>query len=67
MELNNFQIKERIDYLYNQLRETAATFIYKPNEIEKIKQGIYELQNKCNHKYENGRCIYCRKEEKNVN
>lgn len=67
MELNNFEIKERIDYLYTQLRNSAATFIYKPDEINKIKQCIYELQDQCNHKYENKRCIYCRKEENNVN
>ena len=67
MELNNFQIKEKIDYLYTELRNTASTFVYKPDEIRKIKECIYDLQDQCNHKYENGRCIYCRKEENNVN
>ena len=67
MALDNFQIKERTDYLYNELRKTAATFIYKPDEINKIKQCIYDLQDQCNHEYINGKCIYCRKEENNVN
>lgn len=67
MALDNFEIKERIDYLYNELRKTAATFIYKPDDIIKIKECIYDLQDQCNHEYKNGRCIYCRKEEHNVN
>ena len=67
MALNNFEIKERVDYLYSKLRETAATFVYKPDEINKIKHCIYELQDQCNHEYKNGRCIYCRKDEENAN
>ena len=66
MALDNFEIKGRIDYLYTELRQTAATFIYKPDEIEKIKQCIFELQDQCNHEYQNGRCIYCRKEKEDV-
>lgn len=67
MALNNFEIKERVDYLYSKLRETAATFVYKPDEINKIKHCIYELQDQCNHEYKNGRCIYCRKDKENAN
>ena len=66
MALDNFKIKKRIDYLYTELRKTAATFVYKPDEIETIKKCIFDLQNQCNHEYENGRCIYCRKEEHNA-
>ena len=61
MEYNN--IKEQIDDLYEKLAKSAATFIYKPDEIRKIKQNIFELQDKCNHNFINGKCIYCRKEE----
>lgn len=64
--MENVNIKERIDYLYTELRNTAATFVYKPDEIAKIKQCIYELQDQCNHEYQNGRCIYCRKEQDNA-
>lgn len=66
MALNNLKIKERIDFLYTELRNIASTFIYKPDEISKIQQCIFDLQDQCTHKYENGRCIYCRKEEDNV-
>ena len=66
MALDNFKIKERIDYLYKELRQTAATFVYKPDEIEKIKKCIFDLQDQCNHEYQNGRCIYCRKEKENA-
>lgn len=67
MALDKFKIKERIDYLYTELRHTAATFVYKPDEIAKIKQCIYDLQDECDHEYQNGKCIYCRKEENNAN
>lgn len=63
MALDKFEIKKRIDYLYNELRQTAATFVYKPDEIKKLKDCIYNLQHECNHEYKNGKCIYCRKEE----
>ena len=63
MDYDNFKLKDEIDILYNQLTKSAATFVLKPNEIKQIKQNIFELQNKCNHKFENGKCIYCRKEE----
>lgn len=62
MENVNF-IKEEIDDLYTSLNRCAATFIYKPDEIKKIKEKIFNLQNDCPHKFENGKCIYCRKEE----
>ena len=65
MENVNF-IKKEINTLYQKLVESAATFIYKPDEIKKIKQEIFKLQEKCPHQYENGKCIYCRKDE-NVN
>ena len=66
MELDNFQIKEKINWLYNDLARAAATFIYNPDEIKEIKNQIFELQEKCNHEYVNRKCIYCRKEENNV-
>ena len=64
--MENANIKEKIDFLYKELRDTAATFIYQPDKIEKIKDCIFQLQTECNHKFENGKCIYCRKEQKNV-
>ena len=47
--MENDNIKERIDFLYQELRNTAATFIYQPDKIKKIKDCIYELQNECKH------------------
>lgn len=66
MDYDKFEIKNKINDLYNQLQQSAATFIYNPNEIEKIRQDIFKLQEKCFHKYENDKCIYCRKEQGNV-
>lgn len=62
MENDNY-IKQKVDDLFEKLVKSAASFIYKPDEIKRIKEDIYKLQNKCEHKYENGKCIYCRKEE----
>ena len=59
-------VREKIDKLYEQLVRSAATFIYKPDELRKINEQIYELQSKCSHKFENGKCIYCRKEQGNA-
>lgn len=61
--MDNVEIKKEIDFLFQKLAESAATFIYKPNELKKIKNNIYSLQEKCEHKFINGKCIYCRKEE----
>jgi len=66
MENVNY-IKERIDKLYDELSKSAATFTYKPHEIEKIKRNIYNLQDCCKHEFVNGICKYCRKEKQNVN
>ena len=57
------EIKEKIDNLYTKLVQSTATFVFKPDEIKQIKQDIFELQEQCNHKFENGKCIYCRKDE----
>lgn len=61
--VNNFEIREKVNDLYEKLVHSAATFIFKPNEIKQIKEQIFNLQEQCNHKFENGKCIYCRKEE----
>lgn len=61
--MDNVEIKKEIDFLFQKLAESAATFIYKPDELKKIRQNIYSLQDKCEHKFINGKCIYCRKDE----
>lgn len=63
---NNFIIKQQVDELYDKLIKSSATFIYNPNELNKIRTDIFNLQENCNHKYENGKCIYCRKEQENA-
>ena len=63
MDYDKFEIRNKINDLYIKFAKSAATFIYNPNEIKEIKQEIFELQNKCNHEYQNGRCIYCKKDE----
>lgn len=63
---NHKTIKEQVDNLYEKLIQSAMTFVYKPDEITKIRNDIFELQNKCFHEYVNGKCIYCRKEQENV-
>lgn len=61
------EIKERIEELYKKLYCSAATFVYKPDELEGIRAEIADLQNKCDHTFENGKCVICRKEQNNVN
>jgi len=63
MDYDKFELQNKIDELYEKLYQSAATFIFKPNEIKQIKQNIFELQKQCNHEFKNGKCIYCRKEE----
>ena len=63
---DDLTIKQQIDNLYQKLAESAMTFVYKPDEIEKIRQNIFELQNKCLHEYVDGKCIYCRRVQGNV-
>ena len=64
--MENVSIKQQIDELYEKLNQSVMTFIYKPDEIAKIRNDIFELQNKCFHEYVNGKCIYCRKGQGNV-
>ena len=42
--MDNVNIKNEIDFLFQKLAESAATFIYKPDEIKMIKNNIYALQ-----------------------
>lgn len=63
---NDKTIKQQVDELYEKLAQSAMTFVYKPDEIEKIRQNIFELQDHCFHKYVNGKCIYCRKGQGNA-
>ena len=63
---DDLTIKQKVDALYEKLTKSAATFIYNPEEIGKIRQEIFELQKKCYHEYVNGKCIYCRKEQGNA-
>ena len=51
--VNNFEIREKVDDLYEKLVRSAATFIFKPNEIKQIKEQIFSLQEQCNHKHSN--------------
>lgn len=60
------EIKERIEELYKKLYYSAATFVYKPDELEAIRAEIADLQSKCNHTFENGKCTICRKEQDNA-
>lgn len=61
--MENVDIKKEIEVLFQKLAESAATFVFKPNEIKQIKENIFNLQEQCEHTFENGKCIYCRKEE----
>lgn len=63
MDCDKYALKKETDNLYEKLQKSAATFILKPHEIEEIRERIFELQDKCNHEFVNGKCIYCRKEE----
>lgn len=63
MGYDKFELRNKINSLYEQLQQSAATFILKPKEIEKIRENIYSLQEECKHEFKNGKCIYCRKEE----
>ena len=66
MENVNF-IRKQINFLNGKLQASAATFTYKPGEIEEIKNQIFALQERCPHKFENGKCKYCDKGENNAN
>lgn len=61
------EIKERVEELYKKLYYSAATFVYKPDELEAIRAEIADLQSKCKHTFENGKCTICRKEQDNAN
>ena len=65
MENVNF-VRKQMDFLNKKLKNSAATFTYKPDEIEKIKQQIFDLQERCPHEFENGKCKYCDKGEENA-
>lgn len=62
--MTDIQRKERIDFLNKQIEQflTPNKFTLN-NVILDIQKEIWELQNSCNHKYNEGYCEYCYKAE----
>ena len=58
------EIKDKIAVLAKEYDELfdPSTFVLKPRLIE-IQTEIMKLQRQCEHKFENGFCIYCAREE----
>lgn len=56
---------ERITYLFNCIKEEAdvSTFVLN-KKVAKYLKEIEEIQEKCNHIFQDGSCIYCLKKEK---
>lgn len=60
--MTNLEIKERIDFLNKQIEQFLAPNKFTLNNvILDIQKEIWELQNSCNHKYNEGYCEYCYK------
>ena len=62
--MTDIQRKERIDFLNKQIEQFLAPNKFTLNNvILDIQKEIWELQNSCNHKYNEGYCEYCYKAE----
>lgn len=59
------EIRKQIDEIYQEIENllNPSSFVLKP-EVAILNGEIKKLQKQCSHKFENGQCIYCDKEEK---
>lgn len=62
--MTDIERKERIDFLNKQIEQFLSPNKFTLNNvILELQKEIWELQEGCNHKYENGFCEYCYKSE----
>lgn len=63
--MDNLEIKNRIDKNNAEIESIMCPGLFVLNErVRELLDENFELQSQCNHKFENGICIYCHKEEK---
>ena len=64
MKLTPEEIEINIHNLETELEEVIMADVFILNEkITNINNKIEEFQKQCEHKYENGMCVYCHKVE----
>lgn len=56
------EIKMKVDEIDNKIAEAVRTFILSP-ELKDLMEEKAALRAQCVHEFENGKCIYCGKEE----
>lgn len=57
------EIRNKINFIYEEIDKISDKdqFVLNKN-IERFYSLLYEIQEKCEHEFENGICIYCDKE-----
>ena len=57
------EIRDKINFIYTEIDKISErdTFVLNEN-IKRLYERLNEIQNKCEHEFENGICIYCDKE-----
>lgn len=62
--MTDVERKERIDFLNQQIEKCLSPNIFTLNNIVlELQKEIWDLQQECNHKYNEGYCEYCYKAE----
>lgn len=60
--MTDVERKERIDFLNQQIEKCLSPNIFTLNNIVlELQKEIWDLQQECNHKYNEGYCEYCYK------
>ena len=63
--MTDVERKERIDFLNQQIEKCLSPNIFTLNNIVlELQKEIWDLQQECNHKYNEGYCEYCYKKKK---
>ncbi len=62
--MTDVERKERIDFLNKQIEELLCPSKFTLNNtVLELQKEIWDLQEQCNHKYNEGFCEYCYKAE----
>lgn len=56
--MDKFSIQRRVSSIHEEIEEMLDGFILNPR-IQELKHELHDLQEQCEHEYNNGVCVWC--------